>query len=142
MARDVRAYLNDIIESCDAIAFALEGMDVSAYEGNRLVRSSVEREFIIIGEAVAAVSRVSPDIFERIAQARRIVDFRNQLTHDYVSVDDALVFAIATRDAPILRGESASLLESLGPPLKSARDLRGLLRGLDVSDVRDETDRF
>ena len=63
---------------------------------SRLVRSSVEREFIIIGEAVAALSHASPPIFDAISNARRIIDFRNQLTHEYPTVDDALVWAIVT----------------------------------------------
>jgi uncharacterized protein with HEPN domain len=56
MQRDSRAYLADILESCDAISTALSGMQIGDYLSNRLVRSSVEREFIIIGEAVLALS--------------------------------------------------------------------------------------
>ena len=65
MPRDERAYLSDILEACQAITAAVEGMDLSAYQSTRLVRSSVEREFIIIGEAVAALSRIAPTIFKR-----------------------------------------------------------------------------
>lgn len=54
MPRDERAYLADIVESCDAILFAVRGLDLAAYQNNRLVRSSVEREFIIVGEAMTA----------------------------------------------------------------------------------------
>jgi hypothetical protein len=42
MPRDVRAYLADIVESCDAIAVALTGVDVEVYRTDRLIRSSVE----------------------------------------------------------------------------------------------------
>ena len=56
MQRDSRAYLADIIESCDAISTALSDMQIDDYLSNRLVRSSVEREFTIIGEAVLALS--------------------------------------------------------------------------------------
>jgi uncharacterized protein with HEPN domain len=111
MPRDERAYLADIIESCDAIQSAIRNIDLQAYQKNRLVRSSVEREFIIIGEAVAAIARIAPPIFEAITRARRIVDFRNQLTHEYPTVDDALVWAIAETDVPILRRESAELIK-------------------------------
>ena len=38
MPRDVRAYLSDIIDSCDAITAAVLGLDLVGYEGNRLVR--------------------------------------------------------------------------------------------------------
>ena len=49
MSRDERAYLSDVIEACDAISVAVRGLDFCGYEGNRLVRSSVEREFILVG---------------------------------------------------------------------------------------------
>lgn len=113
MQRDVRAYLSDIIESCDAISCALAGLNVEDYKANRLVRSSVEREFIIIGEAAAVLSRKAPELFASITHARRIVDFRNQLTHEYPNVNDALVWGIAERDVPILHNECGALLEKL-----------------------------
>ena len=59
MPRDARAYLADIIETCDAITVAIHGLDLVRYESNRLVRSSVEREFIISGEAIAALARMA-----------------------------------------------------------------------------------
>ena len=71
MPRDERAYLSDILEPCDAIAAAVQNMDLKAYQSSRLVRSSVEREFIIIGEAVAAPARVTPATFAAITRARR-----------------------------------------------------------------------
>jgi uncharacterized protein with HEPN domain len=66
----------------------------------------VEREFIIIGEAVAALSRTAQQTFNSISRGRRIVDFRNQLTHEYPSVDNALVWAIVEHDVPRLRKEA------------------------------------
>jgi uncharacterized protein with HEPN domain len=114
MPRDERAYLVDIVESCDAILFAVQGLDLAGYQGNRLVRSSVEREFIIIGEAMAALSRSAPEMFASITHARRIVDFRNQLTHEYPTVDDALVWAIIVKDVSVLSQECATLLPRTG----------------------------
>lgn len=113
MPRDPLAYLSDIVDSCDAISAALTGLDLEAYQRSRLVRSSVEREFIIIGEAISALSRVAPDAFASITHARRIVDFRNQLTHEYPAVDDTLVWAIADRDARVQRDECAALMRRM-----------------------------
>ncbi len=115
MAHDARAYLSDIIESCDAITVAVRDLDLARYEGNRLVRSSVEREFIIIGEATAALARVAPKVFDAITRARRIVDFRNQLAHEYPTVDNALVWAIVEHDVPVLRRECAVLITKHRP---------------------------
>ncbi|MDP2182174.1 MAG: DUF86 domain-containing protein [Actinomycetota bacterium] len=79
---------------------AVHGVDVDAYRTNRLIRSAVEREFITIGEAVAALRRLAPDMFARITQAQQIVDFRNQLTHGYMTVNDTIVWGVAVRDIP------------------------------------------
>jgi uncharacterized protein with HEPN domain len=114
MQPDQRAYLVDIIDSCHAIAAAVEGMDLAAYRKSRLVRSAVEREFIIIGEAVGALSRAAPGTFGAITNARRIIDFRNQLTHAYATVDDDIVWAIAGRDVPLLDEECTRILKGLG----------------------------
>ena len=121
MPRDARAYLSDVTEACDAITNAVWGLDLQSYEGNRLVRSSVEREFIIIGEALAALNRMSEEIFGSITQARRIVDFRNQLTHQYPNVDDAIVWAIIERDVPVLRGECAGHFHRMSPPAEDKK---------------------
>jgi uncharacterized protein with HEPN domain len=110
MPRDQRAYLVEFIDSCEAIELAVVGLDLSAYTASRLVRSSVEREFITIGEAIAALARAAPSTFEAITNARRIIDFRNQLTHEYPTVDDALVWAIVDKDVPLLRQECSLLL--------------------------------
>jgi len=77
MPRDVRAYLVDINDSCVAIQAAVSGLDLAGYSASRLIRSSVEREFIIIGEAMAGLSRASPKAIESITNSRRIIDFRN-----------------------------------------------------------------
>ncbi len=114
MPRDERAYLADVVDACDAIVCAVRGLDVAGYQANRLVRSAVEREFIIIGEAMAALSRTDPQTFGSITHARRIVDFRNQLTHEYPTVDDALVWAIVERDVPVLHRECSALLAGSG----------------------------
>lgn len=114
MRRDPRAYLSDVLESCDAISAAVRGLDLAGYQESRLVRSAVEREFIIIGEAVAALARNAPEIFAGIKRARRIVDFRNQLTHSYPTVDDAIVWAIVEHDVPVLRRECGALFAEIG----------------------------
>ncbi len=114
MPRSAVAYLADILEACEAVDDVLRGVDFSTYQSTRAIRSAVEREFIIIGEAVAALGRVSPDMFKEISHARMAVGFRNQLTHDYAAVDDDTVFAVAESDLPVLRRECAALMERVG----------------------------
>src|SRR5690242_11780179 len=113
MPREAAAYLLDIVEACDAIKAAIDGLDFNAYGENRVVRSAVEREFFTIGEAAAALRRRAPDVFERITHADQIVDFRNALTHEYMAVNDALVWGIAQRDVETLHHECAEMLWEL-----------------------------
>ena len=111
MPRDPRAYLADIVDACLAIQEAVRHQSLESYRRNRLIRSSVEREFIIIGEALNSLSSRSSHTFGAIAHGRRIVDFRNLLTHAYSTVDDAIVWAIGKRDVPVLLQECKDLLE-------------------------------
>jgi uncharacterized protein with HEPN domain len=112
MPRDARAYLQDIVDCCTAISGMVQGMDLDGYRQNRVIRRAVEREFTIIGEAVLSLSRMDAEMFEAITQGRRIVDFRNQLTHAYAAINDVVVWGIAVRDVPILRDERQRLLDA------------------------------
>jgi uncharacterized protein with HEPN domain len=110
MPRSVLAYLADTAGACEAIERFLSGVDYDAYRAADLIRSGVERQLIVIGEAVNALLRLEPSLAGRISHARRIVDFRNQLAHDYAAVNHAVVWAIATREVPVLRAECERLL--------------------------------
>jgi uncharacterized protein with HEPN domain len=61
MQRDSRAYLNDILEAAAAIQEATADVNAEAYGSNRLIRSAVEREFIIIGEALRVIGQPPAD---------------------------------------------------------------------------------
>lgn len=116
MPHDARVYLSDVVEACTAILDAVAGADLATYTANRLIRSAVEREFILIGEAMAALHRTAPAVFESITNSRRIVDFRNQLTHEYATVDDEVVWAVATSEVAVLRAECEAHLRRLSAP--------------------------
>jgi len=113
MQREPRAFVEDIVVSCDAIAADLTGVDVQSYLASRMIRSAVEREFMIVGEAINRLADIAPDLFERITEGRTIVDFRNQLAHGYMTVNDRLVWGYAVREAPLLRDECARLLAEI-----------------------------
>ena len=113
MPRSIKAYLSDIVECCEAVENALKGVNLETYRGSRLIRSSVERELTIIGEAVNCLVRLNPKLAESITHARLIVGFRNRLTHEYVAIDDETVLRIAEHDTPILKSECTALLDSI-----------------------------
>ena len=61
MARNISAYLCDIIDACDSISSILAGISIDAYAETREKRSAVEREFILIGEAASMLAKIGPD---------------------------------------------------------------------------------
>lgn len=76
-----------------------------------MLRSAVERQFEIIGEALAQLTRVDEPLASRIAEYRRIIVFRNILAHGYAQIDDRLVWDIVESKLPGLRHQVMGLLE-------------------------------
>ncbi len=111
MERDPEAFLRDVVEAADAITKATGEIGLDDYRENRLIRSSVEREFIIIGEALTYLSRLDGGIFARIPDAPRVISFRNKLSHEYTKVNDDLVWGFIETYLKQLRDLCLSLAE-------------------------------
>jgi uncharacterized protein with HEPN domain len=82
-----------------------QGKELSDYEGDRMLRAAVERKFTIIGEAMAQMAYHYPASRDRIEDARKIVDFRNLLMHEYGEVDDVLVWGVLREALGSLKAE-------------------------------------
>jgi len=113
MARDTSAYLQDILDACKAIQDVMRGISLDDYRTQRAIRSAVEREFIIIGEALRRVSALDEQLFTSITNSREIIDFRNLLAHQYGAVDDDSVFGLVCSDLIVLKAEVELLLCNL-----------------------------
>lgn len=70
----------------------------------------MERQFEVIGEALAQLARLDETIVAQITEHRRIIAFRNTLIHGYADVDDRIVWDIIETKLPILPREIAELL--------------------------------
>jgi uncharacterized protein with HEPN domain len=110
MAREPAAYLVDASEACRAIEEVLNDVDLEIYRSKRSIPFSVEREFIIIREALRRLESASPKPFSRIADARLAIAFRNLLAHYYSAVDNDVVFGVAHSDLLILKRDLEALL--------------------------------
>ncbi len=116
MQRDPRAFLWDVQQAAEAITEFTAGLDASGYRASPLIRSAVERQFEIIGEALNRLSKEAPDLADRVPNLRKIVSFRNVLIHGYAVIDDGRVWEIVTSMLPSLRATVTGLLTDLGPP--------------------------
>jgi uncharacterized protein with HEPN domain len=113
MPRDPRAWLADIVAACDLLIEFTKDKTFTDYAGDPLLRSAVERQFEIVGEALRVALQNRPELAANITDARAIVAFRNQLTHAYSAVDHATVWGLLERRVPQLRAEVARLLNML-----------------------------
>ena len=111
MRLETQKYLYDIKSAADLLATFIASKSFVEYQNEALLRAGVERQFEIIGEALAQLSRSDENTAERISQYRRIIAFRNILIHGYADIDDRLVWDIAETSLPALRREVADLLE-------------------------------
>lgn len=76
-----------------------------------MLRSAVERQFQIIGDALNKLRRVDPDTAAQIPDLARIIAFRNVLVHGYATIDNELVWEVATSRLPDLSAILRTLLE-------------------------------
>jgi uncharacterized protein with HEPN domain len=113
MQRDPRAYLSDILEAAAAIHDAISTIDEPGYGQSRLIRSAVEREFIIIGEALKLLALRDPQLFAAIPEGRQIINFRNLLTHEYLNVSLQVVWGAFQTDLAVLIEHCTQLLRHL-----------------------------
>jgi uncharacterized protein with HEPN domain len=114
MLHDPRAWLWDIRTAADSIAVFVQGRDFEGYAADLMLRSAVERQFEILGEALNRLTREAPDVADRLPDRRRAVAMRNALIHGYREVDNATVWATIHHDLPVLRAHVAALLVEMG----------------------------
>jgi len=107
---EVRKYLFDMAQACELLATFTAGKTLADYSGDPLLRSGVERQFEIIGEALAQALCVRPDLAKQLTDTGRIVAFRNRLIHGYANISNEVVWGILESNLPVLRREVKALL--------------------------------
>jgi uncharacterized protein with HEPN domain len=112
MRRDPHEYLWDAYQAGQALNRFREGKSFADYEADEMLRSAVERQFEIVGEALNQLSQVNPELASRIPQLRRIVGFRNVLIHGYAAIEDAQVWQTLATRLPELQRVLRELLDS------------------------------
>jgi uncharacterized protein with HEPN domain len=110
MRLEAKKYLHDIQTAAGLIAEFTLGLSFAGYRENAMVRAAVEREFEIIGEALAQLAKFDEGVASQITDRRRIVALRNILIHGYSIVDDRLVWDVVESKLPKLRAEVEALL--------------------------------
>jgi uncharacterized protein with HEPN domain len=108
---EVNKYLFDIWQACELLAQFTTGKTLIDYQRDALLRSGIERQFEIIGEALNLAIRLDPELAGQVSQASRIIAFRNRLIHGYSTISNEVVWGIVEAYLPRLHHEIRKLLQ-------------------------------
>lgn len=81
MQRDPKSLLWDAHEAAEVITAVTAGKSFAAFDRDIVLRSAVERQFEIIGEALAQLARIDAAMAQKVPDLRQIIAFRNVLIH-------------------------------------------------------------
>jgi len=94
MPHDPNKLLHDMKEAAERITRFTSGRTMDDYLADDFLRSAVERQFEIIGEAITRLRQTSPDIANKISDQKKISGFRNSLIHGYDTIEHTLTWEI------------------------------------------------
>ncbi|HNU09875.1 MAG TPA: DUF86 domain-containing protein [Rubrivivax sp.] len=115
MKRDRRAYPWDMVQASRAVQGFLGAADLGRYEADLMLRSAVERQLQILGEALIQLAKLDPMLAARVPRHRQLIGFRNALVHGYAALNDAEVWRVSHENLPELHEALVSLLNELDP---------------------------
>ena len=110
MRLEAKKLLEDIRQASERILEFTENKALSDYTGDALLRSGVERQFEIIGEALNRLAKAEPDAANQISHYKRVISFRNILIHGYDIVENSVVWDVITKDLPPLFKQVRTML--------------------------------
>jgi uncharacterized protein with HEPN domain len=111
MQLESKKYLFDIKQAAGLLTDFTRGKSFADFQGDPMLRSAVERQFEIIGEALTKLAKVDQETATLVSEHRRIIAFRNILIHGYAQIDDRLVWGVLDSKLPTLSQEVKELLE-------------------------------
>ncbi len=110
MQLETKKYIYDVAQAAKKVSRFVDNKNFNDYESDDLLRSGVERQFEIMGEALNQLSKIDLQTVTKISNYQQIISFRNILIHGYAEVDDRLVWNIVETKLPILIKEAQGLL--------------------------------
>ena len=110
MRLESKKLLEDMRQGASLILEFTAGKSLDDYRTDKLLKSAVQRQFEIVGEALSRLAKRDPETASRIPDRRQIISFRNVLIHGYDIVDDLVVWDVVGKKLPVLLGEVKALL--------------------------------
>ena len=112
MQRDVKVFLEDILESIEKIEEYTANIDEEDFYENTIIQDAVLRRLEIIGEAV---KNIPDDFREKYPDIpwRQIAGMRDVLIHAYFGVNLRRVWKVAVENIPDLKFKIVRILSEM-----------------------------
>lgn len=110
--RDDQVYVGHMIDTASRAIGFVEGLSREDFDNNELLRLSLTHLLQIIGEAAR---RVSPDfrsVYPTVPR-KAVVGMRSKVVHDYLDVDEDVVWDTVKNDLPFLIVELEKIMSNL-----------------------------
>ena len=112
MTRDMRLYIEDILDSITKIQQYTQTIDEQDFLDNTQIQDAVLRRLEIIGEAVKNIPQSFRDKYPRIPW-KNIAGLRDILIHEYFGVNLRRAWKVAKEDILDLKQELAKVRKDL-----------------------------
>lgn len=116
MQAEAAKYLWDALQAVGRVQRFSQGKSFDDYPADELLRSAVERQLGIVGEALAQLRKRCPAIAGKVPDLARVVGFRNVLIHAYAAVDDMIVWGVVQGLMGNLQRDLEALLQEQPHP--------------------------
>jgi len=103
-------FAGDIITSCRKISDYTAGMDIEEFISDDKTYDAVLRNLEIIGEASKHIPEEIRKIHGEI-EWRKIMDLRNIIIHDYIGIDENIIWDLINSKIPELKTRIGGLLK-------------------------------
>ncbi len=113
---DGRKFLRDMLDRATFVMKVLTEHSRSELDSDRLLRSAVEREPSIVGEALYQFHKQDPQLAERIEHWNEIIRFRHVIVHGYSVLSMDMIWDVVQKDLPSLVKQLNKMLSE--PPDK------------------------
>ena len=110
MRIESKKYLYDVARAAKLALGFIAGKSFADYSADPMLRSAVERQLEIVGEALAQLARTDPPAASQIGEYQRIIAFRNILIHGYAEIDHRVVWNVLELKLPVVLRQTSNLL--------------------------------